>query len=81
MIAALNATIRQVNESVKNESDMVLVKDYSDGTKAFALGQMVAIFADMGEEDDVETGEQFQLSGWTKHATKTLEEIADALHG
>jgi hypothetical protein len=81
MTAVLNAKIDQANSAVKNEDDMVLVKDFQDGTKAFALGTMVAIFATMDEEDDSEAGEHFRLSDWRKHPTQSLEEIANALHG
>ncbi|NRA51291.1 MAG: hypothetical protein HRU12_19360 [Phaeodactylibacter sp.] len=62
--------------SVFNGDDLTLVKDYGDGMKAFSnkTGSAVGIFADMDE------GEYFMVSGWVKHQSKSLQDIADSLY-
>lgn len=74
-ISSLNNSIRMAEASVFNGDDLTLVKDYGDGMKAFAndTGSAVGIFAEM-------EGDYFMVSGWVKHESKSLEDIADSLY-
>jgi len=75
----INAAISKMQSSIVNGEEVVLVKDYGDGHKAFAnaAGTAVAIFAEMDEEDE---GDFFNVSGWIKSKTKSLIEIADSMY-
>ena len=74
--AVTNSAVNLTNSAIFNGEDITLVKDFGGGMKAFAnaSGSAVAIFADMDE------GDFFKVSGWTKHPTKSLVEIADSLY-
>lgn len=73
---ATNANITLTNSAIFEGSEITLVKDFGDGHKAFAnkTGSAVAIFAELDE------GSFFNISGWRKHKTKSLAEVADSLY-
>ena len=75
--ALANINISLTNSSIFEAEDLELVKDFGDGLKAFAnnSGSAVAIFAKM------EDGDLFNVSGWHKHKSKSLLEIAEGLYG
>lgn len=72
----INAQINLVNSSIINGEELTLVKDFGDGQKAFSnkTSSAVAIFAELDE------GDFFNVSGWRKHKTKSLAEVADSLY-
>ncbi len=74
--AAANINIALTNSAIFEGSEITLVKDFGDGHKAFAnnSGSAVAIFVEM------EDGDFFNISGWRKHKTKSIVEIADSLY-
>ncbi len=74
---AANINIQLANSAIFEASELELVKDFKDGHKAFAnnSGSAVAIFVEM------EDGDIFNASGWHKHKSKSLLEIAEGLYG
>lgn len=74
--AVINGQINLVNSSIINGEELTIVKDFGDGHKAFSnkTGSAVAIFAELDE------GDFFNISGWKKHKTKSLAEVADSLY-
>ena len=73
---ATNANIALANSAIFDGSEITLIKDFGDGHKAFAnnTGSAVAIFAELEE------GDFYNISGWVKHKSKSLVEIADSLY-
>ena len=74
--ALANINISLTNSAIFEASELELVKDFGDGLKAFAnnSGSAVAIFVEM------EDGDIFNASGWHKHKSKSLLEIAEGLY-
>lgn len=71
----LDQLVAQEGAKYFDRKDLKLVKDYGNGLIAFANkdGTRVAIFA------KAEGEKYYSISGWQKHKTKSLEEVADSM--
>ena len=74
--AATNVNIALTNSAIFEGSEVTLIKDYGDiGAYANNTGSAVAIMA------PIDGDELFSVSGWHKHPSKSLLEIAETLMG